>query len=182
MIASGKTSISRIQRASEAHDATAALSRSPDPAGADSQAIDYESMYDLAVDDAYSIFDANDKDHWLYLSYQDATAVKDLGADKEKWKKMTEIYGAVRLQDHLLVLYNLGVPEAAILKKAPFAKGVADRWIGNIRRQQMAKKREHGGGEADGADGGIGDGNKAMPPTPGKDGTTGGNKRRNTGK
>ena len=139
-------------------------------------------MYDLAVDDTYSIFDANDKDHWLYLSYQDATAVKNLGADGEKWKKMTAIYGYAKLQDHLMVLYDLGVPEAAILRKAPFAKGVADRWIGNIRRQQMAKRSQHGGGEADGADGGVDVGAKAMPPTPGKDGTAIGNKRRNTGK
>jgi hypothetical protein len=59
--------------------------------------------------------------------------------DKVKWKKLTEIYGNARLREHLLVLHNLGVPEGVILKKAPYAKNVADRWIDNIRRRQAAR-------------------------------------------
>ena len=102
--------------------------------------------------------------------------------DKVKWKKLTEIYGNARLREHLLVLHNLGVPEGVILKKAPYAKNVADRWIDNIRRRQAARSAGGGGGgggdgDGMGVDGGGGGGGRSIPPTPIKD-----NKRQRTGK
>jgi hypothetical protein len=95
-------------------------------------------------------FDANSKEHWLYLADKSKTNKERINAmdQAERWKELTKVYN-LRLQDHLVPLVPMGVPPEEILKEAPYPNGVGQRWVSNMRKSINGNGDVDDGGETE---------------------------------
>jgi len=79
----------------------------------------WESAWKAAVSDAYDLdaFDKNSKEFWLVLGGLKSADVCTMD-ESRKWQALTRLYNGMRLREHLIPLYDNGMPKEEIFRLA----------------------------------------------------------------